>query len=574
MQYASGIARGLRPAEKLDVATWARESIVLSPRQATGFPGPYRVELTPYLRGIFEALQDKYITSVAVCKCAQAGLTLAAHVWICYVMAEDPGPVLIVMPSEQLASSASENRLQPMIQDSARMRLEMPSDPDRFKKLEYQMRGCTLNWVGSNSPSNLASRPVRYLMLDEVDKYPDADGKEASAIALAMQRTKTFWNRKALMMSTPTIEMGNIWQQYLRGDQRKFYAPCHKCGTFQSLKWSQVKFDATKTPEEAAGSACYECESCGEKWSDNQRKDALQRGEWRATAQSKESGHASFHLSSLYVPWVTLRGLVSAFMQAKDHPNLLHDFINSELGEPWKPDVVALGDEVLAERMMPYTRGQLFAKASCFADKYKDAKSIIVIGVDVQKDYLRYVVRQFVAGGDSGLIDYGTLHAWQEVADMADALGAHGADLWVMVDSGYGERTQEVYEACVKHRFIPTKGSSTPMRSQQWAQSTINIFEGTRKQSEGESVQLITFDTITTKLQLFDRIQGRGPFGWYLFSGVEDAYVKEVTSEEYDQSTNKFEKKRGRRDNHFLDCEVLCLVAAIIAGFNSRVFNS
>jgi hypothetical protein len=112
------------------------------------------------------------------------------------------------------------------------------------------------------------------------------------------------------------------------------------------------------------------------------------------------------------------------------------------------------------------------------------------------------------------------------------------------------------------------------MRSQQWAQSTINIFEGTRKQSEGESVQLITFDTITTKLQLFDRIQGRGPFGWYLFSGVEDAYVKEVTAEEYDQSTNKFEKKRGRRDNHYLDCEVLCLVAAIIAGFNSRVFNS
>lgn len=573
MNHLESLSRGLRPAEKLDVATWARRHIVLSPKQATGYAGPYRVELTPYIRGIFAAVQDGQTWCVVVAKGAQAGLTLAAYVWVCYAIAEDAGPLMIVMPSEALASSASENRLQPMIDDSPRMREEKPSDPDRFKKLEYQMRGCTLNWVGSNSPGNLASRPVRYLIADEIDKYPAANGDEGNALALAIQRTKTFWNRKVLMMSTPTTDNGNIWRQYLRGDQRRFYVPCHACGAFQFLKWTQVKFDGSLPMDEAAATARYECESCGASWSDIQKMDACAKGEWRATAKAKEYGVASFHVSSLYAPWTTWRGLVASFLNAKDHPDMLHDFINSELGEPWIADVVKVGDDVVAERMRAYSRGELFAKASIFAEAYKDARAEIVLGVDVQKDSLRYVARLFVAGGDSGMIDYGVVYGWQEISDMADKLGALGLPVWVLVDSGYGERTQEVYEASLQFRMIPTKGSSAAMRSQPWTQTTINVFEGTKKQAEGHSIQLITFDTISLKLQLMDRIQGKSPFAWYVFSGISEDYAKEVTAEEYSPETGKFQLKRGRRDNHYFDCEVLCLLGATIAGLNSRIYK-
>ena len=573
MRLVESLFAGLRPSAKLDIPAWAEQHLVLTPKQATAYAGPYRVGLTPHLRGVFAALQDPAVHTVVLAKGAQAGATLAGYVWLCYAMAEDPGPILIVMPSADLASSASENRLQPMIEDSARMRLEKPSDPDRFKKLEYQMRGCSLNWVGSNSPGNLASRPVRYLMLDEVDKYPMDSGAEASAIALAMQRTKTFWNRKILAMSTPTIETGNIWRQYLRGDQRRYFVPCHACGAMQFLKWSQVKFDSTLPMDDAAAGAYYECESCQAHWTDLQKIEAVNRGEWRPTAKAKEYGVASFHVSSLYSPWTKWRGLVGSFLNAKDHPDLLHDFLNSELAEVWKPEVVTLKDDSLTERIAAYARGEMFATASCFADAYKSSRSMIVLGVDVQKDYLRYVARQFVAGGDSGMVDEGRLTGWQEVAALADSLGEKGGEVWVLVDSGYGERTQEVYEACLTHRFIPTKGSATPMRAMQWTQSTINVFEGSKRQAEGASVQLVTFDGTAFKLQLMDRIQGRSSFRWFTFSGIDDQYVREVTAEEYLPETGRFELRRGRKDNHAFDCEVLCLLGATIAGFNSRIFT-
>lgn len=569
MNHLESLSKGLRPAEKLDIATWAEKNIVLSSRQATGYPGPYRAALTPYVKPIFEALQDHNVWMVVVEKGAQTGLTLASHVWLCYLMAEDPGPILCVMPSETLAQSFSQDRLQPMIEDSPRMKAEKPDDPDLFKKLEYRMRGCTLTWIGSNSAGNLAGRPIRYALVDEPDKYPPSLGAEGDVIDLIKQRTKSFWNRKILLPCTPTTEFGHVHRQYQRGDQRKFFIPCHACGAMQTLKWSQVRFDSTLPPDEAAKGATYECESCAAPWTDAQRIDACKKLEVRATAKAKEFGVVSFHVSSLYAPWIKISALVASFLAAKDHPEALHSFINSELGEPWQAAVVKIGDDVVAERIRSYSRGELFSKASVFADTYKDSRAEIMIGVDVQKDTLRYVARQFVVGGDSGLIDYGIAYSWQEIADMADKLGAWG----VLVDSGYGERTQEVYEACLQFRMIPTKGSSTSMRSQTWTQNTINVFEGTKRQSEGSSVQLVTFDTIALKLQLMDRLQGKGPFGWYLFSGVGDDYAKEVTAEEYLPETNKFQLKRGRRDNHYLDCEVLCLLAATIAGFNSRIYK-
>lgn len=573
MNHLESLSRGLRPAEKLDIATWAEKHIVLSSRQATNYAGPYRAALTPYVRPIFEALQDLNVWMIVIEKGAQTGLTLASHVWLCYLIAEDPGPLLCVMPSETLAQSFSQDRLQPMIDDSPRMRQEKPDDPDLYKKLEYRMRGCTLTWIGSNSAGNLAGRPIRYALVDEPDKYPPSLGAEGDVIDLIKQRTKSFWNRKILLPCTPTTEYGHVHRQYLRGDQRKFFIPCHACGAMQTLKWSQVRFDSNLPPDEAAAGARYECESCGAAWTDAQRIDACKKLEVRATAKAKEYGVVSFHVSSLYAPWTKISALVASFLAAKDHPEALHSFINSELGEPWHADVQRVGDDVVAERMRAYSRGELFTRASTFADAYKDTRAEIMLGVDVQKDSLRYVARLFVAGGDSGMIDYGVAYGWQEIADMADRLGALGLPVWVLVDSGYGERTQEVYEAALQFRMIPTKGSSTAMRSHPWTQTTINVFEGTKKQAEGHSIQLITFDTIALKLQLMDRLQGRGPFGWYVFSGIGEDYAKEVTAEEYSPETGKFQLKRGRRDNHFLDCEVLCLLGATIAGLNSRIYK-
>ena len=546
---------------------WARENIVLTPRQATPFPGPYRVDLTPQLKGIYAALQDAKIHTVILCKGAQAGATLLGYVWVCYCIAEEPGPILIVMPNEKLAQSASESRLQPMIKDSPRMADELPSDPDAFKKLEYQFTRTTLNWVGSNSPANLASRPVRYLLLDEVDKYPTDSAKEANSIALAIQRTKTFWNRKILMMSTPTVPDGTILRYFDRGDQRRYFVPCPHCKAMQFLKWGQIKFDSKLSPDDAARSAYYECESCHQKINDEQRTEAIKAGEWRATAQAKDSGMASFHLPSLYSPWMKWGTLVRNFLNAKDHPDMLHDFINSELAEGWEPETRKVGENIVSERAAEYQKGQRFSTHPSFGETYKGKASIVVVSVDVQKDYFWWLMREWVVGGDSGLIDYGKFHSWEDLNKLANDNKAS----YVMVDCGYGERVTETYEACIKYRFIPCAGAVAKMTSMTWTQSTINPYEGTRQQKQGVSIQRVTHDTISEKLQLMDRVTGASPFRWYVYRNIEDDYCKQLVSEEY--IDDRWELRRGYRSNHLLDCEVLQLLAATIAGFNTKTFK-
>jgi phage terminase large subunit GpA-like protein len=136
-----------------------------------------------------------------------------------------------------------------MLEDSPAMVARFPTDKDQITNLEQQFDRCTLTFVGSNSPANLASRPVRILVGDEVDKFADATAKEADALDLAEQRLKAFSSSKAFFTSTPTTSEGRIWQRYLRGDQRRFYIPCPHCKEPIKLEWRQVTWDNAKTED-------------------------------------------------------------------------------------------------------------------------------------------------------------------------------------------------------------------------------------------------------------------------------------------------------------------------------------
>jgi hypothetical protein len=547
----------------MPIWSWAESNIVLSVRQATGYPGPYRTALTPYVRGIFDALQDARVQSVTVEKGAQTGLTLAGYVWVCWGIASDPGPVLMVYPTIDLARSASETRVQPMIEDSPALKAEMGDGRDEWTKLQYRMRRCQVNWVGSNSPANLASRPVRYLFLDETDKYPIDNQQEGNAVALAIQRTKTFWNRKIFKVSTPTTHDGIIHKAYLAGDQRRFFVPCHACGGMQFLKWSQVRFDSKATPEVAAVGAHYECEFCKAHWTDGQKVDAVAKGEWRATAESQEDGSVSFHVSSLYAPWSKWRDLVAKFLHAKDYPNELQDFINSELGEPFERETLHVKEAVFSEREGEYERGQKFTDAPLYKSQYGEMESAVLVGVDVQKTHLVAVARLFTLNGDSGQVDRKLIGTFAELAEWSDSLKAYA----VGVDCRY--RTQEVYEYSLQYKFAPCLGMSFRVPGI-WEQTSRNIYEGTRKQRSEYTVGIIQFDPNQLKDQLFDRLMGSGPFAWLLprATAIDPEYCKQMMAEH--SVDGKWIPIREGLPNHWWDAEVLTLLMATVHGFNRR----
>jgi phage terminase large subunit GpA-like protein len=462
----------------------------------------------------------------------------------------------------------SETRLQPLIEDCPETAREIPEDKDDYKKLEYKLKRSTLRFVGANSAGKLASRPIRYLFLDEVEKYKDKLGSEGSVVSLAEQRTKTFWNRKIWKCSSPTTVDGYIHSAFLDGDQRRFFVPCPHCSAMQWLKWTQVKFDSKLDPQAAGDTARYECESCKALWTNIEKNNAVQSGEWRPTAKSKQAGHASFHISSLYGPWdsCSLEWLTTKFLTVKDNLPELQDFINSDLGEAWEDKSIRMETSELEERKGPYEKGQCFADASPLSEGYKGIDKIKFMSIDVQKFGFWWIVRQWCAGGDSGLVDYGFVHSWEDLDAVANSYDVPH----VLIDSGYGERTTEVYEACIRWKFIPCKGGSQRML-QDWMQTTVNIYEGTRKQTNSNCVTLIMHDTVNLKLKLQDRIRGIGPFAWYVYQGIGKEYASDVTSEEY--VNGEWRLKRGHRDNHLWDCEVMQLLAATMYGYNTRIFS-
>ena len=218
-----------KPRPQQTPVEWCESQLALN-SLATSYPGPYSTRMTPYVREILGGLVDYNIERVICCFGAQTSKTNTYMAAVAWLMANEPGPVMWVMPNKNLAADFSERRLQPFLLSSAEIRGATTGKRNDIKRTEMTFSTATLTLVGSNSPANLASRPVRYLFLDEVDKFPGATKKEANAVDLATERTRSFPERKIFLSSTPTIADATIWQEYLNGDQRRYFVPCPHCG--------------------------------------------------------------------------------------------------------------------------------------------------------------------------------------------------------------------------------------------------------------------------------------------------------------------------------------------------------
>lgn len=185
----------LRPPEQLTVSEWAEKYRMLDSK-SSAMPGPWSNDITPYLTGVMDEFNNYETEKIIFVKPTQIGGTEALQNMIGYIVMQDPSPTMIVYPTDTLAKSVSENRLQPMLKATPEIAKKFD---ENSSLLELQFDSMYISLTGSNSPSGLASKPIRFLMMDEVDKYPGASSKEADPIKLATERTKTFHNKKYIL---------------------------------------------------------------------------------------------------------------------------------------------------------------------------------------------------------------------------------------------------------------------------------------------------------------------------------------------------------------------------------------
>jgi len=579
-----------KPPSEESVSEWADRKRILLPKTSAE-PGPWRTDRAPYLRGFMDVFTWPAVEEISFCKSVQVGATEGMYNMMGYAIENAPGPMMLVMPTVDVAVYVSRNRFQPMIEaiDSL-VNLKSP-DVNEFTLLEMTFLNMVLNLAGANSPASLATKPVRYIFFDETDKYPPFAGREGEPIGLATERARTFWNRKIVKVSTPTTSKGNIWRAYLGSSLRyEYYVPCPFCGHMQTLKfWGddetqkdyRVKWHEEGEPyevEEVYYNTWYECPECKGHILDHHKMWMIERGEWRdqyGNALEEHDGltrSVGFHINALYSPWVLFGEVATKFLKSKDNPEQYMNFVNLWLGLPVKETV----SESIPKEVGSYT--SLYPSGIV----PKDA-AVLLATVDVQKYYLQYLIRAWSVTMESWLVKEGQVQDFDDLrAVLIDStFPVEGSNekkgvRRIMIDSGY--RTDEVYEFVRIYQKVcrASKGSSHPMRAPYLA-TKIDKYPDGRPMKKGMTLWI--YDADYWKDALARRVnllmdEQEAPRLWHIYQGVSPMYIEQLTAEEKvivrnrttGRTSEVWQLRQGKKRNEAFDLEVMNLMLADMVG--------
>lgn len=559
------IAKSVAPPKKLKVSEWADSFRQLS-SEASAEPGQWNTDRAPYQRGIMNAVNDPEVDTVIVMSSAQVGKTELILNTIGYYVDYDPSPILLLQPTLEMAEAFSKDRLAPMFRDTTALKNKL-GDPKARNSgntlLHKTFPGGHITMAGANSPSSLASRPIRILLADEVDRYPVSAGTEGDPLNLAAKRTTTFWNKKKVYVSTPTIKgASRIEAEYEDSTMEEWCLPCPHCGSIQPLTWGQIRFE----------DITMECIHCRERASEFEWK--ANAGIW--VARKEHPNKRGFHLNELASPWKRWEEIISDFREAKKNTETFKVWVNTSLGESWEEKGDIADEEMLIKRRERY---------NCQVPK---DVLVLTAGVDTQDDRLEVEVVGWGKGKESWGIEYKVFYGdpaqnvvWQQLDEYLnrDFKYEDGSGLRIScacIDSG-GHFTTEVYKFCKtkEHRRIfAVKGQGGEGKP----------LVGKASRSNREGVALFNLGVDTGKETLLSRLkidfEGEGYCHFPIESdrGYDETYFKGLTSEKrvikYYRGRPKIEwvKRSGTR-NEPLDLRNYATAALEILNPNFEVLE-
>jgi phage terminase large subunit GpA-like protein len=509
-----------------------------------------------------DACSDPNIQEVVVMAGAQLGKTEAILNIIGYHIHHDPSPILVLQPTLDMAQAFSKDRVASgLIRSTPALRDKVKDPRSRDSgntTLHKVFPGGALTMVGANSASGLASRPIRLVLCDEVDRYPTSAGTEGDPIQLARKRSATFWNRKIVMVSTPTNKgASRIEEAFEQSDQRRFHLPCKHCHHEQVMKWANVRW------EDDPDTAAYMCEGCGVLWSDSDRRWSIRNGTW--IAAKPFNGIAGFAINGLCSPWTPLTDGVKDFLSVRKNPEQLRVWTNTYLGETWEDAGEQIDDYDLAERRE-------------VIETIPEDVMFLTCGTDVQDNRLECSIVGWGRDDESWVIEHVTLYGDPSTPQLWSALDSvifktydtvDGRQIGIRatcVDSG-GHFTNSVYQYCKKHtgrRVFAIKGVGGEGKPAAGRPSKANVAK----------CPLFPIGVDTVKSLLFARMRIDEPGAGYIhFSDrLNEEYFRQLTAEKVVTRFHKgfkkrvFEKIRAR--NEALDCMVYSYAAYAILGIN------
>ena len=551
----------LKPPPDLTLSEWADKFRRLA-AGTTAEPGRWKTAKAPYQREIMDAITDISIKKVVIMSAAQVGKTDAMVLNpIGYYIHYDPSPIMVIQPTIDMAEKFSKEKLSPMLR-STPVLAERIDDKSRSSGNTITHKifpGGFVTIAGANSPTGLRSHTVRILLADEIDGYPASAGAEGDPLLLAAKRQTTYWNKKQVDISTPTIKgASRIEIEYENSSRGEWNTPCPCCGESQPLVWGNVIYDKNDLSE-----IRYACEKCGVISSEAEWKEHYAEGKF--VHEDPENPVKGFHLNTLASTLTTWKEVVEKFIEAneelkKGNVQMMKVWTNTEMGQTWEEDGESVDDDELLKRREYY---------SC---EVPEDVLYLTAGVDTQDDRFEIDVvgwgPDYENWGIKYAVIYGDLHGdkvWEELDTfLAQTFTKEdGTKLKIVctcIDSG-GHFTNKVYKFCKKRfarKVFAIKGSN----------DSAAAYIQKPSKSNREQAYLFTIGVDTGKSWLMDRLKLETPGPGYCHfpleagKGYDEKYFKGLTSEKkvlrYKMGRPYFAwelKDRGEhKRNEALDC--------------------
>lgn len=561
--YARGpvseaFASRCRPKPHLTVSEWADRHRMIPPGTSPE-PGAWRTDRVEYLREILDAFSDPTVERVVVQAASQIGKTEIFLNVMGYFAHQDPSPILFVQSTEDAMRHFSKERIKPMFDSSPALRgllEEGERNPDNTIMLR-QFPGGLLACAWAGSATSLASRPIRVVLGDELDRWPDSTGRDGDPWPQAVQRTSNFYNAKVGAVSTPTVEgFSAIERLFEDSDQRHYHVPCPHCGAPQVLHWSGIQYK-NAAGEDDPDNAWYRCAECKGRIEERHKPAMIRWGRW--IAEKPEDPNRGYQISALYSPWVRWATLAREWIKANSERDSrgLQAFINLRLGELWQEAAQKITVESLEKNRETYEArvpaGVLFATSG--VDVQDNRFELEVVGWGVGRE--SWGVEYIVIPGDTSLPE-----TWNRL-DAALALTFPRDDgrlvpvVCTCIDSG-GHRTQECYQFAqtrLVRNIFASKGYAGPGRPVAGKASVSNQLR----------INLIPIGVDTAKEAVFSRLaqptEGPGYCHFPIGHGYDDEYFKGLISERRVVRGGKRVWEKIRARNEPLDVRVLATAA-------------
>ena len=564
--------KSLKPATKLNVVEWADTKRFLS-AESSSMPGRWKTSNVEPARGPMLAVTEPGVKKITVMGCTQLLKTELINNVVGYFIDQDPSPIIVMQPTVSLAETWSKDRLDPMIRDTPALAalIKTKKSRDSGNTIGHkQFVGGHVTIIGSNSPSELASRPVRITARDEVDKYED--NVEGDPSALIQERSATFWNALDLGVCSPTVEgRSKIKKEFDASDQRHYHVDCPHCGHNHFMVFANVKWQ-----DNDASTAQYQCPECTVLWTEKDRHTAINGGKYVAYAPFK--GHAGFKVNKLASPWEPLSVLVAKWLDAQNDQSKLKTFINTQLAETWEEKGEA------PEHMRLYERRELYPINKC-----PQGVVFLTAGADVQKDRLEVEIVGWGVGKQSWSIDYRVIMGettteapWRELDKLLNetwvlATGQQAQVRILAIDSGYN--TQHVYNWARKYtsnRVMVVKGSDS-QQNILGIPTAADIKHTGEKVRRGIKVWTVGVSSLKSELYGFLNLNsasddGIFPPGFCHFPQYGEEYFRMLTAEQLMKKIVNgkivYYWKKIYERNEALDCRNYARAAAAMIGID------